>query len=334
MFNPVRWGVLGAANFAREQMARAIHAAEGADFVALATSSAEKAAGFIAFNPGLRICASYDELLADPTIEAVYIPLPNHLHVEWTKKALAAGKHVLTEKPIAMNASEIDDLIALRDAADRFATEAYMIVHHPQWQRARQYYRDGAIGRLLHVEGVFGYDNASDMGNVRNRPETGGGGIPDIGVYTYGATRWLTGQEPISITHADVDFENGVDVMSRVSARFQGFSAHWVNSMRMHPYQEMVFIGEKGVIKLTSPFNANLYGPAVVELHRNINGGHGATVTSERFAAANHYVNQVEAFCRTVRDGADYPWTLEDARGTQSMIDAVFAKAEESSQGR
>lgn len=329
MSDPVRWGVLGAANFAREQMARAIHAAEGAEFAALATSSAEKAAGFTAFNPGLRIHESYDALLADPAIEAVYIPLPNHLHVEWTKKALAAGKHVLTEKPIAMHASEIDDLIAARDATDLLATEAYMIVHHAQWQRARQLYRDGAIGKLIHVDGLFGYDNASDLGNVRNRPETGGGGIPDIGVYTYGATRWITGQEPTSISHVDIDFENGVDVLARVSARFHGFSAHWVNSMRMHPFQEMTFIGEEGAIKLTSPFNANLYGPAIVELHRNINDGHGATVISERFAATNHYVDQVEAFCRTVRDGADYPWTLEDARGTQKVIDAIFAKANE-----
>jgi len=331
MSEPVRWGVLGAANFAREQMARAIHAAEGADFAALATSSAEKAAGFTAFNPGLRIHESYDALLADSDIEAVYIPLPNHLHVEWTKKALAAGKHVLTEKPIAMSAAEIDDLIAARDASGLLASEAYMIVHHAQWQRARELYRDGAIGKLIHVEGLFSYDNAADPDNIRNRPESGGGGIPDIGVYTYGATRWVTGQEPLSITHADVDFENGVDVLARVSARFDGFTAHWVNSMRMHPFQEMTFMGEEGVIRLTAPFNANLYGPAVVELHRNIGNGHGASVTTERFAAANHYVDQVETFSRSVRTGEPYPWTLEDARGTQAMIDAVFAKAREAS---
>lgn len=327
MSDPVRWGVLGAANFAREQMARAIHAAEGADFTALATSSAQKAAGFTAFQPNLRIHDSYDALLADPDIEAVYIPLPNHLHVEWTKKALAAGKHVLTEKPIAMQASEIDELIAAREASGKFATEAYMIVHHRQWQRARALYQEGAIGKLIHVDGLFGYNNASDPGNVRNKPETGGGGIPDIGVYTYGATRWLTGQDPVSITHADVDFENGVDVLARVSARFDGFSAHWVNSMRMHPVQEMTFVGEDGFIKLQAPFNANLYGPAVVELHRMENGMDSPTVTIERFPATNHYIDQVEAFCRTVRSGSAFPWSLEDAQGTQRMIDAIFEKA-------
>lgn len=327
MIEPVRWGVLGAANFAREQMARAIHAAEGADFTALATSSADKAAGFTAFYPGLQIHESYQALLDDPLIEAVYIPLPNHLHVEWTRKALAAGKHVLTEKPIAMQACDIDDLIAAREASGKFATEAYMIVHHPQWQHARDLYRKGAIGKLIHVDGLFGYNNASEPGNVRNRPETGGGGIPDIGVYTYGATRWLTGQDPVSITHADVDFENGVDVLARVSARFDGFSAHWVNSMRMHPIQEMTFIGEDGFIKLQAPFNANLYGPAVVELHRLEEGRDSPTVTTERFPASSHYVDQVQAFCQTVRTGSAFPWTLEDARGTQRMIDAVFEKA-------
>lgn len=329
MVNPVRWGVLGAASFAREQMARAIHAAEGAEFTALATSSAQKASGFTAFNPALKIHSSYEALLADPDIDAVYIPLPNHLHVEWTIKALEAGKHVLTEKPIALETSQIDTLIAARDAAGKLATEAYMIVHHPQWQRARALYQDGAIGSLIHVQGLFGYDNANDTGNVRNRPETGGGGIPDIGVYTYGATRWLTGQEPVSITHADVDFENDVDVIARVSARFDGFTAHWVNSMRMHPFQDMVFLGSQGVIKLNTPFNANVYGPATVELQQNTRSGGGPSVSIERFPAANHYVNQVEAFCHSVRTGADYPWTLEDARGTQALIDAVFAKAKE-----
>jgi predicted dehydrogenase len=325
MSDPVRWGVMGASKFARNHMARAIHAAEGADFVALATFDRAKAVPFQAFRPGLKVHGNYEALLADPDIEAVYIPLPNHLHVPMTKMALEAGKHVLCEKPIALRAAEIDDLIAARDASGLFATEAYMIVHHPQWQRARALYRDGAIGRLRHVEGVFTYDNSGDPGNVRNKAEFGGGGIPDIGVYTYGATRWMTGEEPEAITQADVEFENGVDVVARVAARFPSFTAHWVNSMRIHPAQEMRFHGDEGILRLTAPFNAGVFGEAVVELHRNAPGT--PTVTAERFPAANHYVNQVEAVCRTLREGEAYPWTLEDARGTQAIIDAVFAKA-------
>lgn len=328
MSKPIRWGILGASAFARKDMAPAIHAARGAELAALATSSPAKAEGFLAFCPGLQLHDSYSALLNDDGIDAVYIPLPNHLHVEWSIKAMEAGKHVLCEKPMAMAAAEYDRLIAARDASGCFATEAYMIVHHPQWQRARTLYQDGGIGRLVHVEGLFGYDNAADPDNVRNRPETGGGGIPDIGVYTYGCTRWLTGEEPDAITHADVDFENGVDVLARVSARFPTFTAHWVNSMRTHPVQEMTFIGTEGVIKLTAPFNPARFATARLELQRNIHGSAGgATVTEERFPGVDHYVLQVEAFSRHLREGGSYPWTLEDARGTQAMIDAVFAKA-------
>ena len=140
---PVNWGVLGAAKFAREHMARAIHEADGARFHALATSDPAKAAAFSAFCPDLKVHASYDALLGDPEVEAVYIPLPNHLHVDWTLKALAAGKHVLTEKPIAMQADQIDALIAARDRTGLMATEAYMIVHHPQWQRVKAADRRG-----------------------------------------------------------------------------------------------------------------------------------------------------------------------------------------------
>jgi predicted dehydrogenase len=308
-------------------MARAIHAADGADFVALATFDRAKAVAFQAFRPGLKVHGSYEDLLADPEIEAVYIPLPNHLHVPMTKMALEAGKHVLCEKPIALRAGDIDDLIAARDASGLFATEAYMIVHHPQWQRARQLLHEGAIGRLQHVEGFFAYDNSGDPGNVRNKADLGGGGIPDIGVYTYGATRWMTGEEPVEITHADVTFENGVDVIAHVMARFPSFTAHWVNSMRMHPAQEMTFHGTDGLLRLTAPFNAGLFGEARVELHRNGKGPGAPSVAVERFPAANHYVLQVEAFCRTLREGEAYPWTLEDARGTQALIDAVFEAA-------
>ena len=152
---PVNWGVLGAARFARQHMARAIHEAEGARLHALATSDPAKAEGFRAFAPDLKLHDSYDALLADPQIEAVYIPLPNTLHVEWSLRAARAGKHVLTEKPIAMKAEEIDALIAVRDSTGLLVTEAFMIVHHPQWQRARQLVAEGAIGRILHADAAF-----------------------------------------------------------------------------------------------------------------------------------------------------------------------------------
>jgi len=315
----VRWGVMGAAKFAKEQMARAIHAAEGAEFAALATSSAEKAAEFQAFAPALRVHDSYDALLADPEIDAVYIPLPNHLHVDWTLKTLAAGKHVLCEKPIAMQESAFDRLIEARDAAGLLAAEAYMIVHHPQWQRAKALYEAGTIGKLVLVDGVFSYDNRSDTANIRNRPETGGGSLPDIGVYTFGSARFVTGEEPQAV-EAHIRRENDVDVFAHVTADFPSFRYSSVTSMRMFPRQEMVFHGEDGVMRVTCPFNANVFGQAEVTLEKD-----GMMVTRERWPGVNHYVLQVENFGRAMRTGADYPCPLEFSRGTQRMIDMVLA---------
>ena len=319
MTDPIRWGVLGAANFAREHMAPAIHAAKGAKLTALATSSAEKAAGFRAFAPDLRIHDSYDALLADPDIDAVYIPLPNHLHMEWTTRALQAGKHVLCEKPIAMQADQIDALIALRDKTGLVAAEAYMIVHHPQWQRAKALFEDGAISKLVLVDGVFSYDNRSDPGNIRNKPETGGGSLPDIGVYTFGSARFVTGEEPEDV-QAFIKRENGVDVFAHVTANFPSFRYSSITSMRMFTRQEMVFHGEAGVMRLTCPFNAGVFGQAELTLERG-----GMSVTTERWPGVNHYVAQVENFGQAVRGEQAYPCPLEFSQGTQRMIDMVLA---------
>ncbi len=319
MQQPVRWGVLGAASFAREQMARAIHAAEGAELHALATSDPAKAEGFRAFAPGLKVHGSYEGLLADPEVEAVYVPLPNHLHVEWTLKALEAGKHVLTEKPLAMTAGEFDAVIAARDRTGLLAAEAFMIVHHPQWIRARELVQGGAIGRLVHVEAAFSYA-LHDMENIRNRPETGGGSLPDIGVYVFGSTRFVTGAEPEAVEHAQVVRENGVDTFALVCARFPGFTYSGYTSMRMFPRQGVAFHGEQGVLTVANgPFNANLFDMAQITLET------AAGRTSERWPAADHYVLQVEAFGRSIREGAPYACPLEFSRGTQRMIDMVLA---------
>ena len=325
---PVRWGVLGAAKFARDHMAPAIHAAEGAELAALATSDPAKAEGFRAFCPGLAVYESYEALLADPTIDAVYVPLPNHLHVEWTLKALAAGKHVLTEKPIALRADQIDSLIAARDASGLLAAEAFMIVHHPQWHRAKAWLEAGEIGQLRHVDAAFSYNNAAEPGNIRNRPDTGGGSLRDIGVYTIGSMRFVTGAEPEDVA-ARVIMEAGVEVFADLTAVMQGASGRFtyrsMTSMRLANRQEVVFQGDKGMIRVGSaPFNANVHDVAAVELHLP-----GQRVITDRFPTANHYKLQVEAFGRTIRTGAAYPCPLEFVRGTQAMMDAALDSAKE-----
>jgi predicted dehydrogenase len=308
-------------------MAPAIHAAEGAELAALATSDPAKAEGFRAFCPGIAVHGSYDALLADPAIDAVYIPLPNHMHVEWTLKTLAAGKHVLTEKPIAMKAREIDQIIAARDRTGLLAAEAYMIVHHPQWQRAKEWFEAGEIGDLVHADVAFSF-NLTDGGNIRMKPETGGGSLRDIGVYTFGCARFLTGAEPVDIS-ARIRRVGGVDTFAQVAAIMEGprgrFTYGSMTSMRMYNRQTATFQGTKGMIRLDGgPFNANVNDLAAVELHRD-----GNRVIRDRFPTANHYRLQVEAFSRTVRTGAPYPCPLEFVRGTQAMMDRVYDVAVE-----
>lgn len=320
MSEPVRWGILGAANFARVHMGRAIHAAEGAVLHALATADADKAAGFAAFAPGLRHHASYEALLNDPEVEAVYIPLPNTLHLEWSLRAVAAGKHVLCEKPVAMTAPEIDRLIAARDAAGLLVAEAYMIVHHPQWLRARDLIAGGAVGPLAQVDGVFSYFN-DDPANIRNQAALGGGALRDIGVYPIGATRFVTGAEPERLS-ARITRADGVDILTRVEADFPGFGFHMRVATRLAPAQEMTFTGPRGVLRLSAPFNAGVFKEAQITLEQP-----GQPIVIERFPGVNQYVLQVEAFGRTLRTGAPWPCPLEFSRGTQAVIDQVFAAA-------
>ena len=323
----IRWGILGAAKFAREHMGPAIHAAHGAELAALATSDPAKAEGFRAFCPSLRLHASYEALLADPGIDAVYIPLPNHLHVEWTLKALRAGKHVLTEKPIALRADEIDAIIEERDRTGLLAAEAYMITHHPQWHRAKEWLDAGEIGTLRHVDAAFSF-NLTDGANIRNRPDTGGGSLRDIGVYTFGSARFVTGAEAVAIESRLVR-ENGIDTHALVFGRMEGqgrsFTYHSMTSMRLYNRQVVTFQGDRGMIRLEGgPFNANVNDMAEVELHVQ-----GNRVITDRFPAAPQYRLQVEAFGRSVRDGVPYPCPLEFVRGTQAMMDMAYEGAVE-----
>jgi predicted dehydrogenase len=181
----------------------------------------------------------------------------------------------------------------------------------------------GGRGRILHADAAFSNDNSADPGNIRNRADTGGGSVPDIGVYTYGSVRWVTGAEPVR-ARARIRREQGVAVFAQVWADMEGpggaFTYGAMTSMRLPPRQEVVFQGEKGLIRMTGPFNAGLFAEAQLHMLRP---GHADHV--ERFPGARQYVAQVEAFGRTIRQGAAYPWTLEDARGTQAMIDMVFA---------
>lgn len=313
----LNWGILGAANFALQFMGPALHMAPGGRLTSLATRSADKAQAFRGIAPDLTVYDSYDTLLADPGIDAVYIPLPNSMHVEWSLKAVAAGKHVLTEKPVAMRASEIDDLIAARDKSGKLAAEAYMIVFHPQWHEARAQIQSGAIGTLRHVDGFFCF-NQIDPANIRNQSEMGGGALRDIGCYVIGSTRFVTGIEPEDL-QAAIRWENGVDVFTQIRGRFGDATYDATISTRLSAAQEMVFYGDAGTLRLTAPFNPQVFGEARVQV-RAADG----TVTTKAFPAARHYELQVAAFNTAAQTGESYGCPLEFSRGTQAAVDRLF----------
>ena len=317
----VRWGIIGASKFALEHMGPAIHLAKGADLYAVASRDLNKVAAFKNFCATCLAIPSYEELLQNPNIDAVYIPLPHHLHTEWAIKALNSGKHVLAEKPIAMHNNDFELLLKARDTTGLMASEAYMIVHHPQWQRARQMIGDGAIGNVIHITGGFSYDNSDDPTNIRNQAEMGGGGMRDIGVYIIGAATYVMNQALENIT-AKVRLENGFDVFTSIQGTLGASQYSSYVSTRMHPHQEMSFHGSTGILRLTAPFNPNVFGEARLELHQPALG-----LRVERFPGANHYIKQVEAFNDSIMTSKPLVWTLEQARSTQQAIDTVLSVA-------
>jgi predicted dehydrogenase len=316
----VRWGVLSAGKIAREWVAPALDRSDRGALVAVASRTPGKAEA-LAAPYAARTHSSYEALLADTDVDAIYIPLPNGDHVEWTAKCLRAGKHVLCEKPIALRADEIDGLIALRDETGLVAAEAFMVTHHPQWLRVRELVAGGAIGRLRQVQAAFSFFN-DDPANIRNMPELGGGALRDIGVYPSVVTRFVTGAEPAEIA-AEIEWDRGIDATARVQATFPDFRLDFYVSMRMAPRQLVAFHGDKGWIAVHAPFNAGAYGDSVIEI-RNAD----ASVTFERFPRSDQYLHQADAFNASILDGADYPCTLEFSRGNQRMIDMIYDAAD------
>ncbi|RFB05053.1 Gfo/Idh/MocA family protein [Parvularcula marina] len=321
MADHLRWGVLGASNFALKEMCPAIHLAAKGRLAAIASRSPEKTAPLAAMVPGLIVHDSYDALLVDPEIDAVYIPLPNHLHVEWSEKALHAGKHVLCEKPIALKAQEIDRLIALREETGKLCAEGFMVVHHPQWQTVKSLLSEGRIGRLRHIEGRFSFYN-DDMGNIRNRADAGGGASYDIGVYPTVTSRFVMGAEP-EVIRARFDWQDGIDTALFADLLYPNdVTMHFYCSMRLAPSQSMLFHGDKGWIRLAAPFNANRYRETLIEI-----GYPGGREEVIRFLGAQQYVLQVEAFNEAALNGTSYPCPLEFSAGNQVVIDALHDAA-------
>ena len=316
-----RWGILSTAKIGREQVIPAILESDNGVVQGIASRD-ERAARALADRFGVPMAfGSYDELLASEHIDGVYIPLPSSHHIEWSLKAVAAGKHVLCEKPIAMNAGDIDQLIEARDKSGLLVCEAFMVAYHPQWHKVTELMADNAIGPLRQVQGAFTYYNM-DPDNMRNQIGLGGGGLPDIGVYPMVTTRITTGREPLRVSASiKRDLEFGTDIWASVRADFGDFEMSFYVATQMDLRQHMVFHGENGWIEVTAPFNAPDYGTAKVRLHRNSNN----EVQEFRFANKAQYRLQVENFVRVARGGDDPVFTLENSKLNQRVIDAIYA---------
>lgn len=315
-----RWGVLSTAKIGREHVLPAIAEADNGVLAAVASRDIARARALADRFNAPHAFGAYDELLASDTIDAVYIPLPTSQHVEWAVKAADAGKHVLVEKPLALKAEDIGDVIAARDRNKVIVSEAFMVFYHPQWAKVRELIAEGAIGRLRHVQGAFSYYN-KDPDNMRNRVELGGGALPDIGVYPTVVTRLCTAKEPLRVqARVARDATFGTDVYSSTKADFGAFELSFYLSTQMAARQMMVFHGDEGYIEVRTPFNAGIYGDHVVELW---NQSHSQS-TAFRFPAAKQYRLQVEAFARRAQGGADAVFELEDSVKNQKLIDAVF----------
>lgn len=320
---PVVWGVLSTARIGTQHVIPAMLASPLVELRAIASRSLPSAQAAAQSLGIAQAYGSYEELLADPAIEAIYNPLPNHLHVPLTLQAAAAGKHVLCEKPVALTATEVETLRAA--ASSVHIEEAFMVRHHPQWQRARELVREGRIGDLRAVQVFFSYFN-DDAGNIRNQLGVGGGALYDIGCYAVLAGRYLFESEPRrAVSLVDRDPRLGTDRLTSAMLDFgAGRQASFTVSTQSVRFQRVQVVGTRGRIELFIPFNAARGGQMRLAVD---DGGQldGSGITVETLPACDQYQLQVEAFCRRVRDGTSpQPGALDDALAQARVIDALW----------
>jgi predicted dehydrogenase len=324
---PLRWGVLGAANIAVRKVIPAMRASPRACVVAVASRDIEKAQRAAAALDVPSAYGSYEELLADPNVDAIYYPLPNHLHVPWSVRAANAGKHVLCEKPIALTSDEARTLMEARDRNRVVIAEAFMVRVHPQWLEVRRRVRDGRIGTLRLVTGHFSYFRR-DPKDVRSRVDWGGGALFDIGCYPITLARWLFDAEPIGvIATLDRDPELGVDRLVSALLQFESGHALFSCGSQLVPFQRMTILGERRRIEVEIPFNA----PPDRRCRIFVDDGSSlasAAATMIEFPAIDQYALQAERFADAVAGRCEVAVTLEDAIANMAVIDALFRSAE------
>jgi predicted dehydrogenase len=327
MSTKLRWGVLSTAAIGLKKVIPAMQHGEHTQVMAIASRDLAKAQRAAAGLSIPRAYGSYQELLADAEIDAIYNPLPNHLHVPWTVKAAEAGKHVLCEKPLAMNAAEAKTLLAVRERTGVKIGEAFMIRSYPQWLRLGQLLDEGRIGELRAVSGAFSYFNI-DPANIRNLVEIGGGALMDIGCYLIHASRYAFKNEPVRVVAAiDRDPEMGTDRLTSGLLEFPGGHAIFTCSTQLIPYQRIHFLGTRGRIEIEIPFNAPPDREARIFIDSSGDLS-GSGITAETFPIADQYTMQGDAFAKAVWEDTQPPVPLEDSIGNMAVIEALFRSAD------
>ncbi len=323
----VKWGVLGAASIAVRKVIPAMQKGEWSAVAAIASRDLMKAKD-AANKLGIeKAYGSYEELLADPEIEAIYNPLPNHLHVPWSIKAAEAGKHVLCEKPLSLTVAEARTVLAARERCGVKIGEAFMVKTHPQWLRTRELIRKDVIGELRAILGAFSYFNR-DPKNVRHVAEWGGGGMLDIGCYPITTSRFIFGEEPLRVAGViEIDPDFKTDRLASAILEFPSGQAVFTCSTQLVHYQRMQFLGTTGRIEMEIPFNAPNDRPTRIFIDdgRDVFGG---GIRMEMIPVCDQYTVQGDAFSRAIREGGEVPVPLEDAIANMAVIEAIFRAGE------
>jgi predicted dehydrogenase len=327
MSKKIRWGVLSTAAIGQKKVIPGMQLGQYTSIDAIASRDLAKAQEAAAALGIPKAYGSYEELLADPDIDAIYNPLPNDLHVPWTIKAAEAGKHVLCEKPISLTAAEAETLLAVRARTGVKIGEAFMVRLHPQWLRLRELIAEGRIGELRSVAGFFSYFNINPA-NIRNKVDAGGGALMDIGCYLIQASRFAFAQEPARVV-ASIDRDPAMHTDRLTSAILEfpgGGQSIFTCSTQLVPYQRLQFLGAKGRIELEVPVNVAPDRPTrlLIDSGADLFGG---GITVETFPACDQYTLQGDAFSKAILDNAEVPVPVEDAIRNMAVIEAIFRSA-------
>lgn len=328
MAEPVRWGVLGCAAIAVRKVIPAMQQATNCEITAIASRAADRASKVAADLDIPRFYGSYEALLADPDIESVYIPLPNSMHAEWTLRAAEAGKHVLCEKPLALNAAEAKRMVDGCRAAGVALMEAFMYRLHPMWVRVRDLVAEGRIGELTAIQAFFAYHNV-DPANIRNIAALGGGAVMDIGCYPINVARMMFGSEPTRVTAAvQRDATFGTDVLTSATLDFDGRHATFTCGTRLEPDQRVHLHGTEGRLLVEIPFNIPPDIPTRIVHAAGCIPPVDPGVEVIEIPAADQYRVQGEQVSAAIRDGTPVPTPAEDAIANMTVIEQAFTAAE------